>query len=167
MSRRDWVPIPGCRRSALVLAVWLAWTAAAASGATASRHAAQEPRGTLSVWDGVYSRSQASRGLSEYTRSCERCHRSDLTGSATDEVPSLVADAFLFHWGGRTVEDLYARIGRTMPADAPGSVDAKAHLDIVAYLLEANGFPGGLQDLDRSRLGAIVIEKASSRQPRE
>jgi hypothetical protein len=82
-------------------------------------------------------------------------------------VPSLVADAFLFHWGGRTVLDLHARIGKTMPADAPGSVDAKAYLDIVAYLLEANGFPQGVQDLDRSRLGAIVIEKASSRQPRE
>jgi len=159
--------MPGRQRSAFVLSLCLAWTAAAGQVATAPRHGAQEPTGKISVWDGVYSRSQASRGLSEYTQACERCHGSDMTGSAIDEVPSLVADAFIFHWGGRTVQDLYERIRKTMPADAPGSVDAKAHLDIVAYLLEANGFPLGLQDLDRSRLGAIVIEKASSRQPRE
>jgi hypothetical protein len=46
-----------------------------------------------------------------------------------------------------------------MPVDAPGSLEAPAYLDVVGYLLEANGFPRGSQDLDRSRLSAIVIEK--------
>jgi cytochrome c553 len=144
----------------------LAWAVAAGQGATPLPHGAQEPIGKLSVWDGVYTQSQASRGIIEYTRSCERCHGSDMTGNAIDEVPSLVADAFMFHWGGRTVQDLHDRIRKAMPADAPGTLDARAYLDIVAYLLEANGFPRGPQDLDRSRLGAIVIEKAS-RQPPE
>ena len=120
----------------------------------------------LSIRSGVYSQSQARRGLIEYTRSCERCHGSDLTGNATDEVPALVADAFMFHWGGRTVQGLHERIRKAMPADAPGTLEAAAYLDIVAYLLEANGFPPGSQDLDRSRLGTIVIDKAS-RQQRE
>src|SRR5687768_14651311 len=111
--------MPGSQRSALVFSLCLVWTAAAGQGATAPRQGAQEPIGKLSVWGGVYSGPQASRGLGEYTRSCERCHGSDMTGSAVDEVPSLVADAFMFHWGGRTVEDLYERIRKTMPADAP------------------------------------------------
>jgi quinoprotein glucose dehydrogenase len=122
-----------------------------------------EPAGRQSVWDGVYSEPQASRGLREYTRSCEGCHGSDLTGNATDEVPALVADMFMFHWGGRTVQALYDRISKAMPADAPGGLDASAYLDVVAYLLEANGFPRGRQELDRSRLAAIVIEERSSR----
>jgi len=61
------------------------------------------------------------------------------------------------------VQALYDRIRNAMPADAPGSLDAPAYLDIVAYLLEANGFPRGPRDLDRGMLGAIVIEKPSSR----
>ena len=123
----------------------------------------QEPSGRQSVRDGVYSEPQASRGLREYTRSCEHCHGSDLTGNATDEIPALVADTFMFHWGGRTVQALHDRISKAMPADAPGSLNASAYLDIVAYLLEANGFPRGPQELDRSRLGTIVIDKPSSR----
>ena len=148
------------RRGTLLLVAGLAWAAAVGEAASAGWQAGQEPAGRQSVWDGVYSEPQASRGLREYTRSCERCHGSDLTGSATDEVPALVADMFMFHWGGQTVLALYDRIRKAMPADAPGSLDAAAYLDIVAYLLEANGFPRGPEELDRNRLGAIVIEKA-------
>jgi quinoprotein glucose dehydrogenase len=103
--------------------------------------------------------------LLEYTRSCEHCHGPSLTGNPTNEVPSLVADAFMFHWRGRTVQDLYARLSKSMPSDAPGSLDAGTYLDLVAYMLEANGFPPGQQDLSLDRLSALMIEKAPSRQP--
>jgi len=96
----------------------------------------------------------------EYGRSCEHCHGSNLTGNPTDEVPSLVADGFMFHWRGRTVQDLYARLSKSMPSDAPGSLSADTYLDLVAYLLEANGFPPGAQDLNRDGLSALVIENA-------
>ena len=112
------------------------------------------------VWDGVYSEAQARRGLREYTQSCERCHGSDLTGSAVDEIPALVADEFMRHWDRRTVQQLHDRIGKAMPADAPGTLAAAAYLDITAYLLEANGFPRGATDLERDALGAAVIERA-------
>jgi mono/diheme cytochrome c family protein len=140
----------------------LLWTAAVGEAANARWLVVQEPSGKQSVRDGVYSEPQASRGLREYTRSCERCHGSDLTGNAVDEVPALVADTFMFHFGGRTVQALYDRIRKGMPADAPGTLDPAAYLDVVAYLLEANGFPRGPRELDRSRLGDIVIEKGSS-----
>ena len=78
-------------------------------------------------------------------------------------MPSLVADGFMFHWKGRTVQDLYARLSKSMPSDAPGSLDAGTYLDLVAYLLEANGFPAGQQDLNRDRLSALVIEQSPSR----
>jgi len=117
------------------------------------------------IWSGVYSQAQARRGLLEYARSCEHCHGSSLTGDAIDEVPALVADAFLFHWRGRTVQDLYARLSKAMPADAPGTLSADAYLDLVAYLLEANGYPAGTRDLERERLSALTIEKAPPRQP--
>jgi cytochrome c5 len=141
--------------------LWL--TAGAGEAALSGRQPAQAPTATSTIWSGVFSAAQAKRGLLEYTRSCEHCHGPSLTGNPTDEVPSLVADGFMFHWRGRTAQDLYARLSKSMPSDAPGSLDAGTYLDLVAYLLEANGFPSGPQDLDRDRLSALVIEKSPPR----
>jgi S-disulfanyl-L-cysteine oxidoreductase SoxD len=138
--------------------LWL--TAGAGEAALSGRPPVQASAATSTISSGVYSAAQAKRGLLEYSRSCEHCHGSNLTGNPTDEVPSLVADGFLFHWRGRTVQDLYARLSTSMPSDAPGSLDAGTYLDLVAYLLEANGFPPGPQDLKRDRLSALVIEKS-------
>ena len=143
--------------------LWL--TAGAGAVTLAGLPSAQAPTATSTIWSGVYSDLQAKRGLQEYGRSCEHCHGSNLTGNPTDEVPSLVADGFMFHWKGRTVQDLYARLSKAMPADAPGTLDAAAYLDLVAYLLEANGFPAGPRDLSRDQLSALVIEKAPSPRP--
>ena len=141
--------------------LWLA--AVAGEAALSGRQPAQAPTATSTIWSGVFSAAQAKRGLLEYSRSCEHCHGSNLTGNPTDEVPSLVADGFMFHWRGRSVQDLYARLSKSMPSDAPGSLDAGTYLDLVAYMLEANGFPSGQQDLDRDRLSALVIEKSPPR----
>jgi cytochrome c553 len=141
--------------------LWL--TAGAGAAALSGRRPAQAATATSTLWSGVFSAAQAKRGLLEYARSCEHCHGPSLTGNPTDEVPSLVADGFMFHWKGRTVQDLYARLSKSMPSDAPGSLDAGTYLDLVAYLLEANGFPSGQQDLDRDRLSALVIEKSPPR----
>ena len=150
-------------RPALVGLACLWLTAGAGAAALAGRQPAQAPTATSAIWSGVYSAGQAKRGLLEYGRSCEHCHGSNLTGNPTDEVPSLVADGFMFHFKGRTVQDLYARLSKSMPSDAPGSLGAGAYLDLVAYLLEANGYPAGPQDLNRDRLSALVIEKSPSR----
>ena len=150
-------------RPALVGLACLWLTAGAGTAALSGRRPAQAATATSTLWSGVFSAAQAKRGLLEYARSCEHCHGPSLTGNPTDEVPSLVADGFMFHWKGRTVQDLYARLSKSMPSDAPGSLDAGTYLDLVAYLLEANGFPSGQQDLDRDRLSALVIEKSPPR----
>ncbi len=142
-----------------LLGLATAWAAPASQ----PRQEAREPSASLPISSGVYSEDQATRGLQAYTESCEHCHESDMTGNPTDEVPALVADAFMFHWRGRSVLDLYNRVSRTMPADAPGSLDAGIYLDVVAYILEANEFPRGQSDLEYDRLAGIVIERSGSR----
>lgn len=156
----------GAGAAALSILIW-AFGASRAVGAGdgAPAQAAAPAPARSAIWGGVYSQAQARRGLLEYGRSCEHCHGASLTGNPTDEVPALTADAFLFHWRGRSVQDLHARIRKAMPADAPGSLGAGAYLDLVAYLLEANGFPPGSEELDPGRLGALVIETASPSQP--
>ena len=48
---------------------------------------AQGATTTKSVWDGVYSRDQASRGQAKYAQVCSNCHQGDLSGS--DQAPVL------------------------------------------------------------------------------
>ena len=55
---------------------------------------------------------------------------------------------------------LYSRIISTMPAYNPGTLTEKTVLDIVAYLLEANGFPTGTSALERADdLNSILFLK--------
>ena len=105
------------------------------------------------VWDGIYTTGQATRGKSTYLATCTGCH----TDSAT--APALVGKSFVSTWDGQTVRDLYSRLRTTMPADNPGTLSENAALDIVAYLLEANGFPAGEAELKggTERLQAIQI----------
>jgi S-disulfanyl-L-cysteine oxidoreductase SoxD len=48
------------------------------------------------------------------------------------------------------VENLFTRIKTTMPADAPGRLADADYLDVVAFVLKANGFPGGPSELARA-----------------
>ena len=124
--------------------------------------AAQEPPAKRSVWDGVYTDAQAQRGETQYSRNCQSCHGTDLSGNPVDEVPSLVWDAFLTQWSDRTVKELFDAVKRSMPRDNPGSLNTRAYVDVIAYVLQANKFPSGTTDLslNTEALGEIVIEKS-------
>ena len=123
--------------------------------------AAQEPSPSRSVWDGVYTDDQARRGETQYTRNCQSCHGTDLSGNPVDEVPSLAWEGFLTRWNNRTIKDLFETAKRSMPKDNPGGLNTRAYVDVVAYLLQANKFPSGSRDLslNTDALAQIVIEK--------
>ena len=122
---------------------------------------AQEPPKKQSIWDGVYTDQQAKRGETTYGRACEACHGADLSGDPVQEVPSLVWDAFLAQWSDRTVKDLYETIKRSMPRDAPGSLNARAYADVIAYMLQSNRIPSGMKELSLNpdAQSLIVIER--------
>ena len=124
--------------------------------------AAQEAAARRSVWDGVYTDDQARRGESQYSRNCEMCHGADLSGDLVKEVPSLVFDAFLTQWSDRTVKDLFETVKRSMPRDNPGGMNARAYVDVIAYILQTNRIPSGMRELSLNpdALGQIVIEKS-------
>lgn len=124
----------------------------------------QAPEATTrrSVWDGVYTDQQATRGETQYARHCEACHRADLSGNQVDEVPALVLDAFMTQWNERTVAELYDAVRRSMPKDKPGSLSPGTYVDVIAYVLQANELPSGTRSLSVSadQLKQIVIERA-------
>ena len=106
-----------------------------------------EPRATSShmpgrtVWDSVYTLSQAATGEGAYAKTCARCHGASLGGH--DESPPLVGSAFLANWNGVPLSDLQTRIRTTMPSDSVGVYERQLVTDVIAYLLKANGFPAG------------------------
>jgi hypothetical protein len=95
--------------------------------------------------DRVFSAAQALRGQHAYLTSCAPCHQVTMAGGGP--APELAGDSFMTHWNGRTMADLYQRIQATMPQTAPQSLPPQTYIDIVAYILSANGLPAGTAEL--------------------
>src|SRR5262245_30031476 len=63
------------------------------------------------VWDGVFSEDQASRGRASYNASCASCHGADLTSYEG----ALKGQTFMDHWREDALESLYSNIKKSMP----------------------------------------------------
>jgi S-disulfanyl-L-cysteine oxidoreductase SoxD len=100
---------------------------------------------TRSVWDGVYTQEQASRGQGLYNQRCASCHADTLTGG--ESSPPLAGGEFLANWNGLTVGDLFDRIRTSMPQNNPGKLSREVNADITAYILSVNKFPAGKPEL--------------------
>jgi mono/diheme cytochrome c family protein len=89
---------------------------------------------------------QAARGKASFAAACASCHGEALAG--TDRVPPLAGGAFTARWAARAAGDLFDTIRTTMPPNAPGSLTTAASLDVVTYLLQANGAAAGTADVE-------------------
>jgi mono/diheme cytochrome c family protein len=93
---------------------------------------------------GVYTSAQAQRGKVHYAQHCAACHKADLSGAS---APALAGDAFRRTWEQSVVLDLLNGIRAGMPPDQPNGLSLATYVDIVAYLLQANGFAPGPREL--------------------
>ena len=111
-----------------------------------------------SIRTGIYTADQALRGQRQYDVFCTGCHGPEMEGAGVD-VPALAESGFVEKWSGRSLRDLFDLIKMTMPESAPGSLSDRAYADLLAYILQANGFPAGSQllDPDRERLSTVMI----------
>lgn len=112
--------------------------------------------GARSVWKGVYTEEQATRGDTEHQNNCSTCHGTE----------KYAGDAFQRNWVGRTVFDLFDQIKTTMPDDNPGGLSAQQYKDIVAYILKTNGIPAGTDSLpgDPEAMRLIKIDAKPDKQ---
>ena len=106
----------------------------------------------------VYTAAQAAAGRAVYERECAECHQTNLQGSF--EAPPLAGESFLRFWGDLAPRDLYDRISSSMPPEQPDSLGEAAYVDVVAYLLQANGAPAGGAPLTAD--AAVTIAAAAS-----
>ncbi|HVG86016.1 MAG TPA: c-type cytochrome, partial [Vicinamibacterales bacterium] len=72
------------------------------------------------VWDGVYSEEQATRGQAAYEAECASCHQPDFAGDGF--APGLAGPEFASAWNDLSVGDLFDRVRQSMPPSNPGSV---------------------------------------------
>ena len=116
---------------------------------------------TRTVWSGVYTETQSKRGEAAYAELCANCHGAELEGA--DMSPPLAGATFSSNWSELTMGDLADRIRISMPADRPGSMTRAQIADVMAFMLKANGYPTGENELPQEVLLlkqiAIVAEK--------
>ncbi len=86
---------------------------------------------------------QVAQGKTAYQHNCMDCHGSALDNGEFGGAP-LRGAYFRNRWGSGSVANLYAYTKNKMPPDRPGVLSDKVYADLVAYLLQANGYePGG------------------------
>jgi S-disulfanyl-L-cysteine oxidoreductase SoxD len=128
---------------------------------TAAILQARQAPGAMSVWDGVFTAQQAARGQTQFMAHCAECHMANLSGG---EGPALVGDRFWTTWQESTVAALFDRISKNMPFDddgrLAGSLPKQTYIDVVAHILNSNGFPAGQAELtETSAVGVQIVRR--------
>jgi alcohol dehydrogenase (cytochrome c) len=131
--------------------------AIAALGISIALASAQQPART-----GPFTTEQATAGRAIYQATCATCHLPDLKG--TFEAPPLSGANFMNMWRNRPTSDLFSRIRNSMPISNPGSLSDEEAVNLVAYILQANGATAGTQALTPQTIvpiGAVTNGSAS------
>jgi len=111
---------------------------------------------TKSVWDGVYTDAQATRGAVAFDRECAGCHGPE--GAGGSMAPALAGPTFAANYDGQSVGELFERNRTTMPVGKEGGLSAQQVADITAYMLQINRFPAGAAELPSQSLSLKVIK---------
>ena len=107
-----------------------------------------------------FTAAQVATGKIAYNANCAVCHGSTLT-NGTFGTP-LAGEYFKTTWFGKTVRALHDRAQKTMPPAAAGSLPADTYRNVIAYILEVNGFQPGEAPLPST---ADALEKMAINRP--
>ncbi|MBV6416428.1 MAG: Outer membrane protein assembly factor BamB [Steroidobacteraceae bacterium] len=99
-----------------------------------------------------FSAAQVERGRTAYQVHCAMCHGAHLEGI---DAPALTGPAIAQRFGSAV--PLFNYFSATMPPFAPGQLGEKTYLDIMAYILGANGAQPGVHDLEIRNLTDVDL----------
>ena len=113
----------------------------------------------------LFTAQQAAQGKKIYAMRCAGCHGDQLQGGAAG---ALAGQAFAVAWGNAgnwgnsklTVDDLDFIIRTTMPKDSPGKLSAEDYTEVLAFILQQNGYKSGPTPL---RAGSPLMKKTRLR----
>jgi alcohol dehydrogenase (cytochrome c) len=114
--------------------------------------------GVVTAWGqtlpaGPFTAAQADAGRRAYLSHCASCHLPDLGGR--NEAAELTGSGFVRAWNSRTTGDLLTFIRTTMPPGDRGNLGEENYVNLVAFLLAANGAHAGNQPLTAAARVAI------------
>lgn len=88
----------------------------------------------------LYTQAQAVTGKQKFLDNCALCHGEDLSGLAG---PALKGPKFAPAKANFHVGDIFTIVTHNMPATQPGSLPEQDYVEIMAFLLQQNGYPAG------------------------
>ena len=88
----------------------------------------------------LYTAAQATAGMGKFIGNCAVCHGAKLQGMAG---PSLKGPNFASAKANFSISDVFTIVSQNMPATNPGSLEQGDYVEIMAYLLQQNGYPAG------------------------
>ena len=132
----------------LLTAAALTWGAAAVS-------IARPAPAQKSTNDGIYTKAQADGASALFAKVCQSCHPFTVAAKKTPKDLPLGEAPFFDEWEGRPVKELISIIVLTMPNDGSAVLNDQEATDLVAYILQQNGFPAGAAPLAKSA-GAVI-----------
>lgn len=97
------------------------------------------------VWDGVYSTEQATRGVATFKANCAACHGESMTGGGG--APAAAGPEFVFNWKGKSVADVFDYMKTNMPPGLAGSISDQRYADLLAAMLQTSEFPAGKTEI--------------------
>jgi S-disulfanyl-L-cysteine oxidoreductase SoxD len=105
-----------------------------------------------SLWDGIYTEAQASRGNQVFSSTCTNCHTLGAEGNRP-----LSGQKFWDSYAQRTVGDLFNFMQKNMPNGQGGSLSETTYADLTALILKSNGVPAGTTELVPAAVASIQI----------
>jgi alcohol dehydrogenase (cytochrome c) len=114
-------------------------------------------RGGVPRGEALFTSAQAVAGKVAYERNCASCH-----GPSVDDgnsAPPLRGAAFLVKFAGKPAADLFTYVSTKMPDGNPGSLDKAEYAQIIAWVLQQNGYATGRKEFasDAAALASVTI----------
>ena len=92
----------------------------------------------------LYTADQATKGALAYYQNCAMCHGPNLDGQpAGYSGPALKGADFADPSYDFHVSDIFNFVAKLMPAATPGSLSQEQDVQIMAFILQQNGYPPG------------------------
>ncbi len=108
----------------------------------------------------TFTAEQARAGKATFNDFCATCHGADLGGLG---IAAPLRGPDFDHWQSGSVADLFLFMSTQMPEDAPGSLPLDAYSNVLAYILERNGYPAGPDPLpaEPSALERLTLDRVN------
>lgn len=146
------------KTSALIVgavAVWSACALATVSGVAPPATPGASPR-QATTNDGIYTKAQADAAKAPFVKLCSECHAFTVAALKQPKDLPLGDEPFLKKWEGRSLDELLTLIVTTMPNDGSAVVNDDEALNLLAYVLQQNGFAPGKGPLNKGGAAAII-----------